>query len=238
MVRKASDRHRPIGADRAGDRENRLSFDIGQPGLLIMIHHRPQGLDYDFLRRGYVISSAAVGGGMVLNLSLLPGEGSVGGSETRNALIRIDGEGKVFLTMPYPGMGLCIYSWIPLLIAEELAVALNQVHLEHSPPTEGDAANQTLDAQAIGHSKAVRSALKPLGEAAATARVMLIATAAGRWGADARSCHAREGEVIHTPTWRKLGYGALAIDAAYMPIPKQVELKAPRALPNTNVWAG
>jgi isoquinoline 1-oxidoreductase beta subunit len=208
--------------------------------LLDMIHHRPQGLDYDFLRRGYIISSAAVGGSMVLNLSLLLGEGWTGSSEsaTRNALIRIDGDGKVFLTMPYPGMGLCIYSWIPTLIAEELAVALNQVHLEHSPSTEADAADEMLDAQAIGNSKAVRSALKPLGEAAATARVMLIATAAERWGADARSCHAREGEVIHTPTWRKLGYGALAIDAAYMPIPKQVELKAPPALPNTNVWAG
>ncbi len=205
-----------------------------------MIHHRPQGLDHDFLQRGYVISSAAVGGSLVLNLSLLLAGGSTGSREsaTRNALIRIDGDGKVFLTMPYPGMGLCIYSWIPMLIAEELAVALNQVHFEHSPSTEGDAANELLDAQAIGNSKAVRSALKPLGDAAATARVMLIATAAERWGADARSCHAHQGEVIHTPTWRKLGYGELAIDASYMPIPKRVELKTPRPLPNTNVWAG
>ena len=84
-----------------------------------------------------------------------------------------------------------------------------------------------MDAQAIDNS-AISSALKLLGEAAAMARVMLIATAAERWGADARSCHAHEGEVIHTPTWRKLKYGELAVDAAYMPIPK-VQLKAPRA---------
>ena len=71
--------------------------------------------------------------------------------------------------------------------------------------------------------------MKLLGEAGATARVMLIAAAAERWGVDARSCHAHDGEVIHTPTWRKLRYGELAIDAAYMPIPNEVELKAPRA---------
>jgi isoquinoline 1-oxidoreductase beta subunit len=86
-----------------------------------------------------------------------------------------------------------------------------------------------LDAQAIDNSTTTRSALKLLGEAGATARVMLIAAAAERWGVDPRSCHTRDGEVIHTPTWRKLRYGELALDAAYMLIPNEVELKAPRA---------
>jgi isoquinoline 1-oxidoreductase beta subunit len=70
--------------------------------------------------------------------------------------------------------------------------------------------------------------LRLLGEVSATARVMLIAAAAERWSVDARSCHAYEGEVIHTPTWRKLKYGELAIDAAYMPIPREIAPKAPR----------
>jgi len=116
-----------------------------------------------------------------------------------------------------------------MLIAEETEVALDQVHLEHTLPREGFAANEMSGAQAIDNSKAIRRALKLLGEAAATARVMLVATAAGRWGVDARSCHAHEGEVVHTPTWRKLRYGELAIDAAYMPVPKLAELKAPPA---------
>jgi isoquinoline 1-oxidoreductase beta subunit len=166
---------------------------------------------------------------MVLSLSLPLGAGDTGSTEgsTRNALIRIDGDGKVFLTIPFPRTEQGIYISIPMLIAEELEVALTQVHLEHAPPKQGVAANEM--SQAIDNSTAPRSALKLLGEAGATARVMLIAAAAERWGVDARSCHAHEGEVIHTPTWRKLRYGELAIDAAYMPIPNEVELKAPRA---------
>ena len=107
-------------------------------------------------------------------------------------------------------------------------VALDQVHFEPAPPNEKYAANEMLDAQAIDNSETIRSAVRLLGEAGATARMMLIAAAAERWGANARSCHAHEGEVIHTPTWRKLTYGELAMDAAYRPIPKEVELKAPR----------
>jgi isoquinoline 1-oxidoreductase beta subunit len=115
-----------------------------------------------------------------------------------------------------------------MLIAGQLEVALNQVHFEPAPPNEKYAANEMLDAQAIDNSETIRSAVRLLGEAGATARMMLIAAAAERWGANARSCHAHEGEVIHTPTWRKLTYGGLAMDAAYRPIPKEVELKAPR----------
>jgi isoquinoline 1-oxidoreductase beta subunit len=196
-----------------------------------MIHHRPQGFDDHLFRRSYLISCAAVGGSMVLSLSLPLGEGDTGSTEgsMRNALIRIDGDGKVFLTIPYLRTGQGIYTAIPMLIAEELEVALNQVHLEHAPPKQGVAANEMLDAQAIDNSTASRSTLKLLGEAGATARVMLIAAAAERWGVDARSCHAHDGQVIHTPTCRKLRYGELATDAAYMLIPKEVELKAPRA---------
>ena len=198
--------------------------------LLIMIHHRPQGLDHPLFRRSNLISSAAVGGGMMLSLSLPLGEGNTGiaDSSTRNASIRIDGDGKVFLTMPCLRMGQGICTSIPMLIAGQLDVALNQVHFEPAPPNEKYAANEMLDAQAIDNSETIRSALRLLGEAGATARMMLIASAAERWGANARSCHAHEGEVIHTPTWRKLTYGELAMDAAYRPIPKEVELKAPR----------
>ena len=99
------------------------------------------------------------------------------------------------------------------LIADELEVALGQIDLEYAPPT--------------GHSNAVRGTLKLLAKASATARVMLVAAAARRWGVDARSCDAYEGEVVHAPTWRKLNYGELAIDAAYMPVPKEITLKEP-----------
>jgi isoquinoline 1-oxidoreductase beta subunit len=191
-----------------------------------MIHHRPQGLNAPLLQRSSLISSAAIGRSMVLRLRLPSAEGDAGMIESsgRNASIRIDRDGKVFLTMPYLRTRQDIYTSIFMLIAERLKVSVNHVHVEHAPPKQGFAANGILDAQAAGNPEAIRGALRLLGEACATARTMLIAAAAERWRANPRSCHAHEGEVIHTPTWRKLGYGELIIDAAYRPIPKEAEL--------------
>ena len=97
----------------------------------------------------------------------------------------------------------------------------NRVDLECASPKEGFSADAPLQALPTGNLNTIRGALRLLREASATARVMLIAAAAGRWGVDARSCHACEGEVVHAPTWRKLKYGEMAIDAAHMPIPRR-----------------
>ena len=101
------------------------------------------------------------------------------------------------------------------------------MRLEHAPPNEKLYANPLLGVQATGNSNAMRGAWKPLREAGATARTMLVAAAAKRWDVDAKSCRAQDGEVIHAPTGRRLTYGELAADAARMPIPASVALKAP-----------
>jgi isoquinoline 1-oxidoreductase beta subunit len=77
----------------------------------------------------------------------------------------------------------------------------------------------------VAVSQTICSALSPLREASATARIMLVAAAAKRWDVDARCCHACEGEVIHTATWRKLSYGELAAEAACIKVLENVALK-------------
>jgi len=194
-----------------------------------MIHHRIVSCapDPHLSRRSFLVSSAAVGGGLLLSLSLPFGQGKAVGAQSfaPNAFIRIDSDGKVVLTMPYVEMGQGTYTSIPMLIAEELEVGLKQVRLEHAPPNEKLYANPMLGVQATGNSNAIRGAWKPLREAGATARVMLVAAAAKRWGVDVNSCRAQEGEVIHAPSGRRLRYGDLAADAAHVPIPKNVALK-------------
>ena len=69
--------------------------------------------------------------------------------------------------------------------------------------------------------------LEALREAGATARTMLVAAAAKRWGVDANSCSAQDGEVIHVSTGRRLKYGGLAAEAAKIPVPGNVALKSP-----------
>jgi len=184
----------------------------------------------DLSRRGFLNASAAVGGGLMLGLSLPLGRSKAAQSESfaPNAFIRIGSDGEIVLTMPYVEMGQGTYTSIPMLIAEELEVNLQQVRLEHAPPNEKLYANPMLGVQATGNSNAMRGAWKPLREAGATARTMLVTAAAKRWAVDAQSCRAQDGAVIHAPTGRRLTHGELAADAAKMPVPQNVTLKSPQ----------
>ena len=145
-----------------------------------------------------------------------------------NAFIRIERDGQIVLTMPYVEMGQGTYTSIPMLIAEELEVDLNQVRLEHAPPNEKLYANPLLGVQATGNSNAIRAAWQPLRQAGATARTMLVAAAAERWNVDPTSCRAQSGEVLHAQSGRRIKYGELAADAARMPVPASVALKRPQ----------
>ena len=185
--------------------------------------------DTHLSRRSFLGTGAAIGGGLMLSLSLPFGRSEAASSESfaPNAFIRIGGDGQVVLTMPYVEMGQGTYTSIPMLIAEELEVSLSRVRIEHAPPNEKLYANPLLGVQATGNSNAMRGAWKPLREAGATARMMLVAAAAKRWGVDANSCRAQDGEVFHQPTGRRLKYGELVSEAAQIPVPEHVTLKSP-----------
>jgi isoquinoline 1-oxidoreductase subunit beta len=181
-------------------------------------------------RRKLLQAGAAAGGGLLLGLSLPFSNGVAETADADgfapNAFIRIAGDGRIVLTMPYVEMGQGTYTSIPMLIAEELEVDLKQVQVEHAPPNEKLYGNPLLGGlQATGNSNAVRAAWQPLRQAGAIARTMLVSAAAKRWNVDPASCRAQSGEVRHAPTGRRIGYGALAADAARMPVPESVVLK-------------
>src|SRR6516164_11276283 len=181
-------------------------------------------------RRRLLQAGAAAGGGLMLSLSLpfadRHGEAAGADEFAPNAFIRIGSDGRIVLIMPYVEMGQGTYTSIPMLIAEELEVDLKQVQLEHAPPNEKLYANPLLGVQATGNSNAIRGGWKPLREAGAAARTMLVSAAAKRWKVDPASCGTQSGEVIHMPTGRRLRYGELAAEAAKMPVPVGVSLKA------------
>ena len=182
-------------------------------------------------RRKFLKAAAAAGGGLMLSLSLPTAKSEAEAGEADgfapNAFIRIDADGQVVLTMPYVEMGQGTYTAIPMLIAEELEVDLKQVRLEHAPPNEKLYVNPLLGVQATGASTAIRAAWQPLREAGAAARSMLVSAAAKRWNVDPAACRAQSGEVLHAPTGRRIKYGALAAEAARLPVPENVALKRP-----------
>jgi isoquinoline 1-oxidoreductase beta subunit len=183
-------------------------------------------------RRRFLRVGAAAGGGLMLSLSL-PFANTVAGATDAegfapNAFVRIEGDGRIILTMPYVEMGQGAYTSIPMLIAEELEVDLNQVRLEHAPPNAKLYGNPIFGGiQSTGGSTSVRAAWRPLREAGAVARTMLVSAAARRWGVDPLSCRANGGEVLHTASGRKVKYGEIAAAAAELPVPQNVPLKRP-----------
>ena len=179
-------------------------------------------------RRSLLQAGAAAGGGLLLSLSLVSPkrEAEAAADFAPNAFIRIERDGQIVLTMPYVEMGQGTYTSIPMLIAEELEVDLKQVQVEHAPPNEKLYGNPLLGGiQVTGNSNAVRASWQPLRLAGATAKAMLVTAAAKRWSVDPASCRAQSGEVLHAPTGRRIEYGALAADAARVPVPESVALK-------------
>lgn len=183
-------------------------------------------------RRSFLRAGAAVGGGLMVTLSLpfasSEAEAAAADVFVPNAFVRIGSDGKIVLIMPYVEMGQGTYTAIPMLVAEELEVDLKQVQLQHAPPDEKLYVNPLLGIQATGNSNAIRGAWQPLRQAGAVARNMLVAAAARHWNVDPTSCHAERGEVIHEATGRRLSYGELAAEAARMPVPENVALKRPQ----------
>ncbi len=182
-------------------------------------------------RRGFLKIGAASGGGLLLSLAL---PGAIGDSFADaaqafepNAFIRVDRQGKVTFTIAQVEMGQGTYTSIPVLIAEELAVRLDQVVIEHAPADNSRYANPLLGFQVTGGSTSIRSAWEPLRQAGATARTLLIQAAALQWGVAPSRCVAREGVVHHEASKRTLAYGELAEKAATLPVPEKVELKTP-----------
>ncbi len=182
-------------------------------------------------RRAFLKAGVA-GGGFVLGFGLPAFLGdaaaATSGSFEPNAFIRIGSDGSVTLTMPQVEMGQGTYTSMSMLIAEELEVALSQVRLEHAPPDIKRYGNPLLAGDQItGGSTSIRAFWEPMRQAGAAARVMLISAAAKRWQVDPSACHAERGEVVHTASGRRIKYGALAADAARMPVPEKVALKRP-----------
>lgn len=134
-----------------------------------------------------------------------------------NAYIRITPDNSITLILPNIEMGQGIYTSSVMLISEELCVDLAQIEIEAAPPGS---------AEITGGSMSIMTEWKPLREAGAAARTVLIQTAATRWGVPPASCTAASGVVTHTASGRTFTFGELAMDAAKLPLPKEPTLKA------------
>ena len=125
-----------------------------------------------------MIVMAAAGGGLLLGCRV--DDRSDSPPFAPNAFVRIGSDGRVTLVIPQVEMGQGMYTALPMLIAEELEVGLEQIAVEQAPPSEKLYANPVFGTQATGGSTSVRVFSEPLRKAGAAARMMLVAAAAAQ----------------------------------------------------------
>jgi isoquinoline 1-oxidoreductase subunit beta len=157
-----------------------------------------------------------------------PAQGGTKGKFAPNAFIRIDPAGKTTLVMPQVEMGQGVYTSVAMILAEELDADYQQIVLEHAPPNDKLYGNPSFGIQVTGNSNSIRAFWKPLREAGAAARALLIQAAAQQWKVDPASCTAADGQVRHLGSGRKLGFGTLAGAASKLAPPKNPPLKDPK----------
>jgi len=177
-------------------------------------------------RRTFLKSSAAVGGSLVIGISLPGGlrDAFAATDSKMNAWIRIGSDNSITILCARSEMGQGVVMALPTLVAEELEVDLKKVKVDFAPPGE-DYINAMLGGQITGGSTSVRDGWDKLREAGAKARVMLTEAAAQKWGVSAADCKAQNGVVTYKD--KKASYGSLAEAASKLTPPKEVKLKDP-----------
>jgi isoquinoline 1-oxidoreductase beta subunit len=180
-------------------------------------------------RRAILAGGLVAGGGLMLSLRLptLARAADAAAEFMPNAFVRIEPTGTITLIMPDAEVGQGIYTSCAMLIAEELEVGLEQIRIQASPPDNSKYASPLLGEQATGGSTSIRGDWMRLRQAGAAARVMLVTAAAKRWNVDVASCTAQSGVVHHAAGGKQATYGELATEAAAVPVPQDVPLKAP-----------
>ena len=141
------------------------------------------------------------------------------------AFVSIAADGTVTIVCHRAEMGQGVRTGMPMIVADELEADWRRVRVVQAPGDEKKFGNQDTDG-----SRSTRHFFEPMRRCGAAARTMLEAAAAERWKVPASEVQARNHEVVHRPTGRRLGYGTLAKAAAAQPVPARdtLRLKDPK----------
>ena len=173
-------------------------------------------------RRGFLRGIAA--GTFVLATGLRPAraEATKYGAEAMSGGLKDDP--RIFLTIADDGtvsllchraeMGQGVRTSWAMVVADELDAELGRVKVLQAPGDEARFGNQNTDG-----SRSMRHHFQALRRIGAAARQMLEAEAATRWQVPVAEVRAARHEVVHAASGRRIGFGALAPDAALRPVP-------------------
>ncbi|MDB5775226.1 MAG: acylaldehyde oxidase [Herbaspirillum sp.] len=117
-------------------------------------------------------------------------------------------------------MGQGVRTSLPMVVADELGADWARVRV-----VQADANQSRYGSQDTDGSRSVRQSFLAMRHVGASARQMLETVAAARWNVPVTEVSTVNHEVVHTASKRRLGFGALAADAAKQPVPAKDRLK-------------
>jgi isoquinoline 1-oxidoreductase beta subunit len=182
-------------------------------------------------RRSFIVSSAAVTGGLALGFDFPVGNKLVlaqDGTPEINAWVVIQPNDRVVIRMARSEMGQGTITGLAQLVAEELECDWNKVTYEYPTPGTSLKRKRVWGDFSTGGSRGIRTSHDYVRMGGATARVMLVQAAANQWKVPASECVAANSVITHKASGRKTTYGKVAEAAARLDPPKDVKLKDPK----------
>ncbi len=182
-------------------------------------------------RRSFLAGISAAGGNLTLAFAIPFGRGRAAARDAEapevTAWVVIEPDNSVVIRVARAEMGQGALTGLAMLVAEELECDWSKVRAELVSARENFERKQIWGDMSTGASRSIADSQLYLRQAGATAREMLIAAAAARWGVAASECVARMSAIRHQPSGRTLSFGAVAVDAAKITVPADVALKDP-----------
>ncbi len=188
-------------------------------------------------RRQFMITTAAVGGAMVVGFHLPANAAEMtgnrpwyGGSTPEgaeiNAWIVVSPDNKCTIRVGQSEMGQGVMTSLPMLVAEELECGWDNVLAEYASANRSIKQGNVYERMGTGGSGAVRNSRPYLQLAGATARERLKEAAAQAWGVPRSELTTENGVISHS-SGQTATYGEMAAAAAELSFDEEVAIKTP-----------
>jgi len=129
-------------------------------------------------------------------------------------------DGTVSIVVSRSEMGQGVRTSMPRIVADELDADLKRVRVVQAPGDEAKYGNQDTDG-----SRSTRHWFMPMRRCGAAARQMLEQAAADKWKVPVAEVVTQNHQLVHKPTGKKLGFGAVAVAASKLDVPQMASLK-------------
>ncbi|WP_044206517.1 molybdopterin cofactor-binding domain-containing protein [Flammeovirga sp. OC4] len=180
-----------------------------------------------FNRRNFLKLSLLAGGGMLIGIGCNESNEQAAKMPVSiedldftsfNAYIEMATNGMVKIYSPNPEIGQGVKTAMPMIVAEELDIPWEKVHVAQAP------LSNDFNRQVAGGSQSIRQSFPGLRNAGAAVKLMFLTAAAKKWGVEVESLKASQG-VISSNDGKKINYEEVITEAAKLPIPENAPLK-------------